>query len=1592
MSGSWRQALDGEIQHLNDDWKCFNDARKRALNPVTERAEGHEPERDANKMLRGMEGELNSIVEKLYRRKAGNDETHEPTHVETYKDDVTHVMNVIKHGSQLLEFDILGVVADRFEDENSLVFKFDKRSQQPAGLSKHFDCAKELLNIIILRYFLNLAFLIACFINRDIKKPECLPVGLKRLLALCWYLRSRLDALKKTTSKAPISDIEDYKSYVALQNFGLWPAGFASEIFTGDGKWLTDHDEYTRLLESKKDTQVLFLSGPKGTGKTLLLCNLLERFPPWVPPDMLPTSPVSHAGNSQPPPPHELEPSLVLTPEEFSGQQLIVYFDDVELPREKLRHRMYECFRRQLGAMFPREVDDKFEFLSKPRKSSEKTVVPKAESYLLIFAVDCPFYEVGDLIHDLGPFLATASKMKKSSATPRRFETRFIVTRESELRKPFGYQSGKHNSVIHVPFFNKSDVRAAVDDYLKPSEISGTLDPCYKKRIVRLAQGVMQKTNEVYWDLPYEPNEETVRERVIKWESRALKDYLSSDFPTLKTGYIVKMMIFWWKAQREWKLDCFILTFILHLRFPDSSDYMDSTAVRDDIKKHKPAFYITHAGHIGLTEAFDIMLQQIQEGQKGRKGQKDQEDQEDSKPEGWKELLNPDTLDQNSYAEVLLACLRIINSTEDNLGLKNIHTSDPESSPAENANGAPDREEGFDKLFGCGRKLRSSKASVQADGKSHPESSTPQAQSDLEKLKITQNDKAVAITYAVASLGNLLKKIDIKTCNATLLKLIRKELLRLFRPRSSSLASLAFASGAQRCSDSYWHSSHKPALEALRSFFFSPPDGLWRVKSLLEGSSWASLRDPRDRKFLLKVDKMSKDAPLNRLSALFFEETAKRLAQELRDMGGKGSQPAVIINNTEFLAQYLMSQKSNYSQQSSLQTVGHNVKDIEGVVNYCFRAKRLFARNSPHRGHLTNTIEYCFNKYSEQVVPYRPENKPFRSLRHRLLCLCSASKTQPNGDSKIMWPEDLLRGEEITSLPFEEGRDSLNLLPDVFKHWESLLLAEVVCEFIVNKYINSRPGEDKAQEHDEKDSKKIEQIVNLATGKAGINLMRVAMCLLSVPETEIAQEVRSQVLRVLQRKKSTWRHQADDLIYFMRTWHETWHRKYFIDRRNKAMVEVMKDVFQYCVDSVKDTCHQRSDVYLAAANVYASLVVQNSDDKDTITSSLKYLEGSIKHSIVADGADLKHLQNRRNDELMKAIIHHAKISHRVKAESIDEVVGFNLHVSRMTNENNFLDITDSVMFKLMDNTKEFRRYIKLYIAVMAYFEGFTSLESRVERADFLLEEMQRETMRLLRYKADVLGEILGLLDHKLKENVKRLAIAPYGNPYRNRKRDHGDMAGRPICAFFSSYLLKDSDIDRRSPPKDGLISQCQQSELPGDEKRKGLDMHQSKRDESSAYSEGYEASDAAEDSLSSAGPAEESLEDTEDYGHSDDGDVESEEPDQGYESNATQKAEELEQSLSPPGEFAFYCSRCLESLRKQDSWPTFWVNRLYDIWICERCYSNRNPQCSAEGNKGDKWYEIKLSEPGLDTEEEVSGLCEQSIRDLLLKNVGVAGS
>ncbi|KKF94522.1 hypothetical protein CFO_g3124 [Ceratocystis platani] len=1040
--------------------------------------------------------------------------------------------------------------------------------------------------------------------------------------------------------------------------------------------------------------------------------------------------------------------------------------------------------------------------------------------------------------------------MKKSSATPRRFETRFIVTRESELRKPFGYQSGKHNSVIHVPFFNKSDVRAAVDDYLKPSEISGTLDPCYKKRIVRLAQGVMQKTNEVYWDLPYEPNEETVRERVIKWESRALKDYLSSDFPTPKTGYIVKMMIFWWKAQREWKLDCFILTFILHLRFPDSSDYMDSTAVRDDIKKHKPAFYITHAGHIGLTEAFDTMLQQIQEGQKGQKGQKDQKDQkdqEDSKPEGWKELLNPDTLDQNSYAEVLLACLRILNSTEDNLGLKNIHTSDPESSLAENANGAPDREEGFDKLFGCGRKLRSSKPSVQADGKSHPEPSTPQAQSDLEKLKITQNDKTVSIT----------------------------------------------------------------------------------------------------------------------LSALFFEETAKRLAQELRDMGGKGSQPAVIINNTEFLAQYLMSQKSNYSQQSSLQTVGHNVKDIEGVVNYCFRAKRLFARNSPHRGHLTNTIEYCFN---------------------------NASKTQLNGDSKIMWPEDLLRGEEITSLPFEDGRDSLNLLPDVFKHWESLLLAEVVCEFIVNKYINSRPGGDNARERDEKDSKKIEKMVNLATGKAGINLMRVAICLLSVPETEIAQEVRSQVLRVLQKKKSTWRHQADDLIYFVRTWHETWHRKYFIDRRNKAMVEVMKDVFQHCVDSVKDTCHQRSDVYLAAANVYASLVVQNSDDKDTVTRSLKYLEGSIKHSIVADGADLKHLQNRRNDELMKAIIHHAKISHRVKAESIDEVVGFNLHVSRMTNENNFLDITDSVMFKLMDNTKEFRRYIKLYIAVMAYFEGFTSLESRVERADFLLEEMQRETMRLLRHKADVLGEILGLLDHRLKENVKRLAIAPYGNPYRNRKRDHGDMAGKPICAFFSSYLLKDSDIDRRSPPKDGLISQSQQSELPGDEKRKGLDMHQSKRDESSAYSEGYEASEAAEDSLSSAGPAEESLEDTEDYGYSDDGDVESEEPGQGSESNATQKAEELEQSLSPPGEFVFYCSCCLGSLRKQDSWPTFWVNRLYDIWICERCYSNRNPQCSAEGNKGDKWYEIKLSEPGIDTEEEVSGLCEQSIRDLLLKNVGVAGS
>ncbi|KAL1888573.1 hypothetical protein Cpir12675_006118 [Ceratocystis pirilliformis] len=322
---------------------------------------------------------------------------------------------------------------------------------------------------------------------------------------------------------------------------------------------------------------------------------------------MLPTSPAPHAENSQPPS-QELELSLVLTRQGFSGQQLIVFFNDVELPREKLRHRMYECFRRQLEAMFPREVDEKIEFLSKPRRSSEKTVVLKAESYLLIFAVECPFYEVGDLIRDLEPFCDYQQDKK-------------IQCHTKKIRDSFD-----------------------LDDYLKPSEISGKLDPCYKKRIVRLAQGVMQKTNEVYWDLPYEPNEETIRERVIKWESRALEDYLSSNFPTQKTGCIVKMIIFYWKTQRELELDHYILTFILHLHFPDSSGYMDSTAVRDEIKKHKPAFYITHAGHLGLTEAFDSMIQQNQEGQK---------DQEDTKSQGWKELLNPDTLEQNSYAEVL---------------------------------------------------------------------------------------------------------------------------------------------------------------------------------------------------------------------------------------------------------------------------------------------------------------------------------------------------------------------------------------------------------------------------------------------------------------------------------------------------------------------------------------------------------------------------------------------------------------------------------------------------------------------------------------------------------------------------------------------------------------------------------------------------------------------------------------------------------------------------------------------------------------------------------------------------------------------------
>ncbi|KAL1888572.1 hypothetical protein Cpir12675_006117 [Ceratocystis pirilliformis] len=172
-------------------------------------------------------------------------------------------------------------------------------------------------------------------------------------------------------------------------------------------------------------------------------------------------------------------------------------------------------------------------------------------------------------------------------------------------------------------------------------------------------------------------------------------------------------------------------------------------------------------------------------------------------------------------------------------------------------------------------------------------------------------------------------------------------------------------------------------------------------------------------------------------------------------------------------------------------------------------------------------------------------------------------KTQPNGDSKIMWPEDLLRGGEITSLPLEDGRDSPNLLPGVFKHWESLLLAEVVCDFMMSKYINSQLERDKAREHDEEDSKKIKRIADIATGKAGINLMRVAICLLSVPETKIAQKVRGRVLCVLQKKKSTWRHQADDLIYFMRTWHETWHGKYFNDRRDETMVKVMRDVFQY---------------------------------------------------------------------------------------------------------------------------------------------------------------------------------------------------------------------------------------------------------------------------------------------------------------------------------------------------------------------------------------------------------------------------------------------
>ncbi|KAL2885591.1 hypothetical protein HOO65_070053 [Ceratocystis lukuohia] len=161
-------------------------------------------------------------------------------------------------------------------------------------------------------------------------------------------------------------------------------------------------------------------------------------------------------------------------------------------------------------------------------------------------------------------------------------------------------------------------------------------------------------------------------------------------------------------------------------------------------------------------------------------------------------------------------------------------------------------------------------------------------------------DERFAITYAVASLAEHMKRVKLYRCHPQLRRQAGMLLTCLFLCGERG-SNLAFGSNSKNMSYEYWHSSHGPALKNMRSFFVTSEDG---VKVL---SAWA--KDSEIRTGVEELCAAIKPPPSS------ITDTAVRAKANAQD-STPASSLLPSIHNASNLAHILTGSDSNAPEES----------------------------------------------------------------------------------------------------------------------------------------------------------------------------------------------------------------------------------------------------------------------------------------------------------------------------------------------------------------------------------------------------------------------------------------------------------------------------------------------------------------------------------------------------------------------------------------------------------------------------------------------------------------------------------------------------